>query len=143
MTIQDLGSIGELVAAMATVAALGYLALQIRNGNEADRLNAELSLSTHLADFHARMASQPDLLRVWDEAAEDSSSLSPEDKRKYRWLIAEAFLHLRRARSDGPEGPHLAGILGSEAGFLASDAARSSRRGLVGKAYGPAESGVS
>ena len=64
MTIQDLGSIGELVAAFATVAALGYLALQIRHGNESDRLNAELGLSMHMAEFHARMTSQPNLLRV-------------------------------------------------------------------------------
>ncbi len=30
MTIQDLGSLGELIAAVATVATLVYLALQIR-----------------------------------------------------------------------------------------------------------------
>ena len=30
MTIQDLGSIGELVAAIATIATLAYLAIQIR-----------------------------------------------------------------------------------------------------------------
>ena len=34
MTIQDLGSIGELVAAMATLGTLIYLALQIRQNSQ-------------------------------------------------------------------------------------------------------------
>jgi hypothetical protein len=35
VTIQDIGSIGELVAALATVATLAYLALQIRQNTTA------------------------------------------------------------------------------------------------------------
>jgi hypothetical protein len=42
MTIQDLGSIGELVAAIATVATLVYLALQIRQNTESVKLSAEI-----------------------------------------------------------------------------------------------------
>ena len=37
MTIQDLGSIGEFVAAIATVATLVYLAIQIRSNTAALR----------------------------------------------------------------------------------------------------------
>ena len=37
MTIQDLGNIGELVAAVATFAALLYLALQLRENTQAVR----------------------------------------------------------------------------------------------------------
>ena len=33
MTIQDLGSIGELIAAVATLATLVYLAVQIRQNS--------------------------------------------------------------------------------------------------------------
>ena len=33
VTIQDIGSIGELVGALATVVTLAYLALQIRRSN--------------------------------------------------------------------------------------------------------------
>jgi hypothetical protein len=40
VTIQDLGSIGELVAALATVATLAYLALQIRQNTRQLRDNA-------------------------------------------------------------------------------------------------------
>ena len=40
MTIQDLGSIGELIAAIATVATLIYLAVQIRANTTALRIEA-------------------------------------------------------------------------------------------------------
>lgn len=55
MTIQDLGSIGELVAAIATVATLGYLGLGIRQNTESVRLSTELELSKLVIDFHARV----------------------------------------------------------------------------------------
>ena len=42
MTIQDLGSLGELIAAIATVATLGYLATQIRLGNRLARHGFEV-----------------------------------------------------------------------------------------------------
>ena len=35
MSIQDLGSIGELIAALATLAALIYLAVQVRQNTRA------------------------------------------------------------------------------------------------------------
>jgi hypothetical protein len=91
VTIQDLGSIGELVAAIATVATLGYLALGIRQNTESVRLSTELELSKLVVDFHARVTGQPELLRIWD-AASDPSSLTPEDIRRFRWLAAEWFL---------------------------------------------------
>jgi hypothetical protein len=37
MTLQDIGSIGELVAAIATVITLVYLAVQIRQGTQVAR----------------------------------------------------------------------------------------------------------
>ena len=40
MTIQDLGSIGELVAAIATIATLAYLAIQIRQNTHTVRAAA-------------------------------------------------------------------------------------------------------
>lgn len=91
MTIQDLGSIGELVAAIATVATLGYLGLGIRQNTQSVRWSTELELSKLVIDFHARATGQPELLRIYD-AAVDPSSLRPEDVRRFRWFIAEWFV---------------------------------------------------
>ncbi len=92
MTIQDLGSIGELVAALATVVTLAYLAIQIRQNTASLRTAAELDLSQQIAMFHARISAQPDLARIWDAAASDFESLGPDEVRRLRWLVAELFL---------------------------------------------------
>ncbi len=50
MTIQDLGSIGEFVAAIATIATLAFLAIQIRHSNQAARTSAEIEVPQKLAE---------------------------------------------------------------------------------------------
>jgi hypothetical protein len=92
VTIQDLGSLGELVAAFATIATLAFLAVQIRASTNADRTEAELELPQKLAEWHSRVSAQPDLARIWDAAAEDFQSLGPDEVRRFRWLVAELFL---------------------------------------------------
>ncbi len=94
MTIQDLGSIGELIAAVATIATLAFLAVQIRQSNKAARTSAELELPQKFAEWHARITAQPELARIWDAAAEDSESLGPDEIRRFRWTVAELFLVL-------------------------------------------------
>ena len=92
MSIQEWGSLGELIAAIATIATLAFLAVQIRNGTAAARTTAELELSQQFAAWHARAAMQPDLQRIWDEAAIDFGRLGPDEVRRFRWLVAELFL---------------------------------------------------
>ena len=94
MSIQDLGSIGELIAAIATIATLAFLAIQIRQSNKAARTSAELELPQKFAEWHARISAQPDLARIWDVAAEDFESLGPDEVRRFRWILAELFLVL-------------------------------------------------
>jgi hypothetical protein len=92
VTIQDLGSIGELIAAVATIATLAFLATQIRQSNKAARTTAELELPQKFAEWHARISAQPELARIWDAAAEDFESLGPDEIRRFRWIVAELFL---------------------------------------------------
>ena len=92
MTLQDLGSIGEFVAAIATLATLIYLALQIRQNTQSVRAAAELGLSQQSAEWMSRITAQPELGRIWDTAATDPASLSPEDVRRFRWIVGELFL---------------------------------------------------
>lgn len=48
MTIQDLGSLGEVIAAVATVATLVYLAIQIQTSNRLARAEASRSPNSDL-----------------------------------------------------------------------------------------------
>ena len=89
---QLLGNYGEFVGAIAVVATLGYLAFQIRQNTESLRMSAELAVSQQTSDFAARVRAQPDMVKLWDSAASDPASLSPEDKSQFRWIIAELLL---------------------------------------------------
>ena len=70
---QLLGSYGEFIGAIAVVATLGYLAVQLRQNTQSLRISAELAVSQQLSDFAARMRAQPDMLKVWDAAAIDGA----------------------------------------------------------------------
>ena len=55
MTIQDLGSLGELIAAVATVATLVYLAIQLKQNTLALRSQTFQPVSyTHLRAHETR-----------------------------------------------------------------------------------------
>lgn len=58
MTIQDLGSIGELTAAVATVVTLAYLAIQIRTTNRLARAEASRTPNSDLNALNAAFGTQ-------------------------------------------------------------------------------------
>jgi len=59
VTFQDLGNIGELIAAVATVATLIYLAIQIRASNRLARAEASRSPNSDLNSLNAAFGTDP------------------------------------------------------------------------------------
>ena len=94
MNVQDLGSLGEFVAAIATIATLIYLAIQIRQNTESTRTAAETAISQNLASWLAQGVNDPELGRIYDVAVSDPESLSDEETRRFLWYIAEYFVLL-------------------------------------------------
>lgn len=92
MTIQDFGSLGELLAAVATIATLAFLAIQIRQSNQAAQTAAEVEDPQRLGLWHSRVWAQSENRRIWDAAAEDFGSLDAEEVRLFRWIVADLFL---------------------------------------------------
>ena len=92
ISIQDLGSIGELLAAIATIATLAFLAIQIKQSNSAAQSATEIDDPHRFSLWHARVWSQPEHRRVWDAAVEDFDSLDEEEVRLFRWIVADLFL---------------------------------------------------
>lgn len=86
MTIQDLGSLGELLAAVATLATLGYLAVQVgqaRRQIEMSRIQARNSFSTDsgrwAAEIQLRWFSPSGPNPVMMKALLTEEHLSPEE----------------------------------------------------------------
>jgi len=90
MTLQDVGSLGEVIGAAATVATLFYLANQLRQNSAGIRATAELEASRQLAQFVARISADSNMKRIYDLIANEAD-LSPEEERDYSWLLAECF----------------------------------------------------
>lgn len=59
MTLEDLGNVGELIAAVATVATLIYLSIQIRTSNRLARAEASRSPNSDLNALNAAFGTYP------------------------------------------------------------------------------------
>ena len=87
VTIEDLGNIGELIAAFATVVTLAYLAIQIRNNTRATQAESRRSeIQTSAAILQALIA-DPEVARMYNAGLADYSSLSPEDQTRFAMLF--------------------------------------------------------
>ena len=98
MTIQDLGSIGEFIAAIATLATLVYLAIQIRQNTKqveestlatrASAVNTGLQLinTNRLAIY-----SDEDTSTIWFRGLADPKSLENLEQQRFRLIFSNAL----------------------------------------------------
>ena len=64
MSIQDLGSIGELIAAVATIATLAYLAIQMRQNTRALTSSTFQEISNDMSVSSQAVSTNPELSAV-------------------------------------------------------------------------------
>ena len=91
MTIQDLGSIGELIAAVATIATLFYLAVQIRQNTrtvESAAFQSGVDGINHLNNLLAHDESMARVFRLGNEGLEN---LTDDEKVRYGFICLSAF----------------------------------------------------
>ncbi len=71
MNIQDLGAIGELVSAIAVIASVLYLAVQIRHGLDGYRSAIAQQITTQFSNMQMEIAKDDKLLSAWSKAQAD------------------------------------------------------------------------
>ena len=96
MNIQDLGSIGELVAAVATVATLVYLAIQIKHNSKASQGATEESVSTGFNDVNMLIAGNSELSRLFMDGIENPLSLTEDQQIQFSFLLRCYMNHYYR-----------------------------------------------
>jgi hypothetical protein len=79
MTVQDLGSIGELIAALATIATLVYLSVQIRQNTRTVKSSIIEAAGTRHMDIAKYVGSDGDLSRIVMTAMLGGSELDDTD----------------------------------------------------------------
>ena len=116
-----LGNYGEFVGAIAVVATLAYLAMQIRQNTRAMQSSAELEAARHWSEQNIRAALDPDITRIADVGNRDASALNDDERRRYIWFLAHHWymvdglfkLHQKGQLSDDAWRPFERQIRGS------------------------------
>ena len=85
------GALAEVVAAIAVIISLWYLAIQLRQNTELTRSELEVQLGITWAELHDNMIQNPQLARAYDLAADEWEKLSEEEVRSYLWFAAKSF----------------------------------------------------
>jgi len=105
MTIQDLGALGEFIAAIATLATLVYLALQLRSNTNVSRFDAHLK-TRQLSAEAAKIMADPEKARIWRVGLSDPDALTEDERGSFFNIMLlvvnslDARLEYRRATGD-------------------------------------------
>ena len=81
MTIQNLGSLGELIAAVATLATLVYLTIQIRQNTRALHGTFHDSHVNRMQAWQMAVATHPELSSIWHRAQQGDELTEQERNR--------------------------------------------------------------
>lgn len=102
MTLQDIGSIGELVGAIATVATLVYLAVQVRQNSKQMADSARLArfgFTDRTVEAFSRyrgLMAQPQNAEIYVRGLESYTELNQADRIIFRALMEEYFFAFTR-----------------------------------------------
>ena len=98
MSLEDLGNIGELIAAIGVIASLIYLAVQIRQNtmqitqNTKTVRSATFRGATQLfTQFMARLSENPELAKIVVKANQSESDLPPDQRLQFDSYAMEVF----------------------------------------------------
>ncbi len=108
-TAQLLGNFGEFIGAIAVVATLGYLAVQIRQNTRSVRAATYQAFSESYGDFRTLLVKDQHLGALWGKGVRSRSELSTSERFQFHALmmnwtrIAELhFYHGTKGLVDGP-----------------------------------------
>lgn len=94
MTIQDLGSIGELIAAIATIATLVYLAAQVRQNTRALRSSTFQEVAGAMSLTTEAIATNPQLAMIIVKGTRGFADLTPEERIQFGFTFLTTFRRL-------------------------------------------------
>jgi hypothetical protein len=122
VTIEQLGSIGEIVGALATVATLLYLAVQIRQNTTTVRSAATSAYVQGSHSVSNLLVADPELCDLYYKGLEDPGSLTDSERRRFVIMLGTYLMHLAQAEqmeSAGTLPRDLADQYGAQLDWLA------------------------
>ena len=97
MNWEAIGTVAEIVGALAVVVTLAYLAVQIRDGARASRSTAVTDATTAMQAWYQELGSNPHSATLFLDGMADPDSLSQKDQFQFVMLVHAAFLGFQRS----------------------------------------------
>ena len=95
MSIQDVGSIGELIAAIATLGTLAYLAIQVRQNTRALQSSTFQEITNDMSISSEAVCTHPVLAEVLTRGNQEGMQvLSTEEQMRYSFFFLMTFRRL-------------------------------------------------
>ncbi|MDJ0787416.1 MAG: hypothetical protein QNK05_11455 [Myxococcota bacterium] len=91
MSLQDLGSLGELVGGLAVIISIAYLAVQIRQNTTSVRGATYASIVESVSQFNRAVASDEELARIYEATVEDFDSVRDLDRVRTSQMLFSLF----------------------------------------------------
>ncbi len=91
MNFQDLGSLGELVGAVAVVISLIYLATQIHQNTQVVRASSYEDVANGTREFMALFVRDEKLAQLYLRGASQIDQLTPEERLQFDMLLGHLF----------------------------------------------------
>ncbi len=91
MNWDAVSAVAEWLGVILIVVSLVYVARQIQQNTDTMKSATELETGRMWSEFHARMAHSEDMTDIWDKGLTQPDTLSPPEKRRFIWLVAEYF----------------------------------------------------
>jgi hypothetical protein len=91
VSIQDLGSIGELVAALATLATLIYLAVQVRQNTRAIKSATFQNITAEMGRNVEPISANADLAAILVKGVHNPGSLTAEERLRLSSVFVASF----------------------------------------------------
>ena len=91
MTIQDWGAIGEILGAVATIATLIYLAVQIRQNTRALQAASMDSTIQAANDIRANLFLDPEITEIYRKGLQNVEDLGETDRERFRLIMTNAL----------------------------------------------------
>ena len=118
MNWDALGAIAELVGALAVVASLLYIAVQVRAGTRASRVQSKLESVRLLNDFIDSMIKNPELNALWNRGRKDLESLPQEEYLRFSnmclkgfWFFSAGYFQYREGSLDDEDWYELRAVI--------------------------------
>ena len=92
MSLDDLGNIGELVAAIGVIASLIYLAVQIRQNTRSVRAATHHSSARAATESQNVFAQSNDLARIFRTGSRESGELTEDERQRLDAMLLSIFM---------------------------------------------------